>query len=430
MQSSDEVELQTRALVAIRKKLVGKKLNYKDVYSIMDEIVNKRLGDVLTTYFAASGYSNGFSNQELYFLTKAMVDTGEKLKFTGIVADKHSIGGIAGTRTTLIVVPIVAAAGFKIPKSSSRAITTPTGTADDMEILAPVELTKEKIYEVVKKTNGCLVWGGKFNLAPADDILINVERPLLFESYDKIVVSIMAKKIAFGSNHVVIDLPYGKMVKVHYIKDAKILKNKFEYLAKRFHVKIRVLIHKTDEPAGRGVGPILETREAIRVLQQKHDRPLDLEERSLRLAGNLLELCLKDSSKKLQKEVEEKYGNCRAWAEKLLQDGTAFQKLREIIKAQGGNDNIGSEDLKPGKFSFEVKAKGRGIVKQIDGQNLTIIAKMLGAPIDKGAGIYLNKKIGEKFEKEETVYTLFSEKVYNLDETKKALEKFKIFGIT
>ncbi len=429
MTSIDEAQLQTRALDAIRKKLVGKKLNYKDVYSIMDEIVNQRLGDVLTTYFAASGYSKGFSNQELYFLTKAMVDTGEKLHFKGIVADKHSIGGIAGTRTTLIVVPIVAAAGFQIPKSSSRAITTPTGTADDMEILAPVELSEKKIYEVVKKTNGCLVWGGKFNLAPADDILINVEKPLVFESYDKVLVSIMAKKIAFGSNHVVIDVPYGKMAKVHNIADAKILKSKFEYLAKRFHIKIMVLMHKTDEPAGRGIGPILETREALKVLEQKPNRPADLETRSLNLAGNLLDLCLKDSPKELQDKIKNDYGSGFEWATKILQDGLALKKLKEIIAAQGGNVKVSSESLKPGKFSYEVKAKGKGIVKQIDGKNLTIIAKLLGAPIDKGSGVYLNKKIGEKFEKGETVYTLFSQNVYNLKDSKKALDNFKIIGV-
>ncbi|MEK7092050.1 MAG: thymidine phosphorylase, partial [Patescibacteria group bacterium] len=198
------------ALNAIRKKLVGKTLSYKEIYAVMDEISKKKLGGVLTAYFAASGYSKGFSDEELYFLTKAMVETGEQLHFAGIVADKHSIGGIPGTRTTLIIVPIIAAAGFTIPKSSSRAITTPGGTADDMEVLCGVEFTKHQILEIVKKTNGCIVWGGSFNIAPADDLIIQVEEPLLFESYDKIVVSIMAKKIAFGSNHVVIDIPYGE----------------------------------------------------------------------------------------------------------------------------------------------------------------------------------------------------------------------------
>jgi len=417
------------ALNAIRKKLIGKKLSYKEIYSIMDEISKNRLGNILTTYFAASGYSEGFTNQEIYFLTKAMVETGEKLHFKGIVADKHSIGGIPGTRTTLIVVPIVAAAGFLIPKNSSRAITTPGGTADDMEVLASVDFSKEKIYKIVEKTNGCIVWGGSFNIAPADDIIIKVEEPLLFESFDKILVSIMAKKIAFGSNHVVIDLPYGQMVKVHRLKDAEILKQKFEFLAKKFRIKIRCLIHKMDEPAGRGIGPLLETREAIRVLQQKIERPLDLELRSLNLAGNLLDLCLKDSKDSLKKEVTKKFGNAFGWATEILKSGFAFTKMREIIKAQGGNPNMDSEDLKPGKFTYNLISKTKARVKKINNLNLTITAKVLGAPKLKKSGIFLNKKTEETVDKNENLATLYSEDAYHLKEAKNTLSHFPIFEI-
>lgn len=414
------------ALEAIRKKLVGKKLTYKEIYAIMDQIASKRLGDVLTTYFAASGYSKGFTNQELYFLTRAMVETGERLHFKGIVADKHSIGGVPGTRTTLIVVPIIAAAGFTIPKSSSRAITTPSGTADDMEVLAKVEFTKEQIYKIVEKTNGCIVWGGSFHIAPADDILIQVEEPLLFESFDKILVSIMAKKVAFGSNHVVIDLPYGLSVKVHTLKDANLLHDKFLYLAKQFNIKIRVLIHRTDEPVGRGIGPVLETREAIRVLQQKPNRPLDLEIRSLNLAGNLLDLCLKDSSDKIHHEIKKQYGNGIGWATYLLQSGQAFKKMQEIIQEQKGNPHIDSEDLKPGKHSLKFTSSKRGQVQTIFSKNATIIAKILGAPKQKGAGILLNKKLNEKFDKDELLYTLSSESMYNLKEAKESLKAFPV----
>ncbi|MCL4418886.1 thymidine phosphorylase [Patescibacteria group bacterium] len=411
----------------MRKKLIGKRLIYKEIYAVMDEIAKNRLGEVLTTYFAASGYSKGFTNQELYYLTKAMVDTGKRLHFKkDIVADKHSIGGVPGTRTTLIVVPIIATAGFIIPKSSSRAITSPDGTADDMEVLAPVVLNKDKIYEIVEKTNGCIVWGGSFGIAPADDVIINVEKPLLFESYDKILVSIVAKKIAFGSNHIVIDLPYGKMVKVHALKDAQVLKDKFEYLSRRFHIKVKVLAHRTDEPAGRGVGPILETRDALRVLTQKSNRPLDLEERSIKLAGNLLKICLRDSSEKLKEYVEKNYGDTFSWARRILTSGLAFKKMQEIIKEQGGNPNIDSEDLKPGRFSLEVKAKKNGIVKSINSKNLTIAAKLLGAPGQKGAGIYLDKKIGEKVKNKETVYTLYSESMYNLKRGKASIDRLPV----
>lgn len=420
------MEQKTLALSAIRKKLLGKRLNYKEIFAIMDEISHERLGDVLTTYFAASGYSKGFTNQELYYLTKAMVETGEKLKFKGIVADKHSIGGVPGTRTTLIVVPIIAACGFKIPKSSSRAITTPGGTADDMEVLAPVELKIEKIYDVVEKTNGCIVWNGTVGMAPADDVLIKVEKPLVFESYDKVLVSIMAKKIAFGSNHVVIDLPYGKMVKVENLKDAEILKEKFMNLAKKFHIKLKVLIHKTDEPAGRGIGPILEVKESLKVLQQKQDRPLDLEIRSINLAGTLLDICLKDSPKKIQDEIKKNYGNSFGLATEILKSGKAFKKLQEIVKAQGGSNNIDSEKLKPGKFSYEVKAEKAGEIKELNSKNITYVVKVLGAPTQKGAGIYLNKKIGEKVVKGDIIYTLYSESMYNLKEGKESLRNFSI----
>jgi thymidine phosphorylase len=257
--------------------------------------------------------------------------------------------------------------------------------------------------------------------------LIQVEKPLLFESYDKILVSIMAKKVAFGSNHVVIDLPYGAMVKVHSLKDAQVLKNKFVFLAKQFNMKIKVLVHKTDEPAGRGIGPVLEMREALRVLQQKINRPLDLEIRSLNLAGNLLDLCIKDSSEKVKNGVKKNYGNAFGLATSLLQNGKAFDKFKEIVIAQGGNPDIDSEKLKTGKHEYGVKAERNGEIKSLNSKNITAIVKILGAPMQKGAGIYLNKKLHDKTKKNETMYTIYSENVYNLKEGRDSLVNFPIF---
>ncbi len=424
------VDEQALALEGIRRKLIGKHLTYKEIYAIMDEISHNRMGEVLTTYFAASGYSKGFSNEELYFLTKAMVETGEKLSFSGIVADKHSIGGVPGTRTTLIVVPIIAAAGFTIPKSSSRAITTPDGTADDMEVLAKVEFSKEEIYTIVKKTNACIVWGGSVQIAPADDVLIHVERPLSFESFDKIIVSIMAKKIAFGSNHVVIDVPYGPSVKVHSQEDAEILKNKFEYVAGKFDIHLTVLPHKVDQPTGRGIGPVLESQDSLRVLEQTEDRPQDLEKHALHLAGTLLDMCILHD-KKQQKEIEETYGNGREWAKHLLTSGKALEKMKEIIEAQGGNKDVTSGKLshKLGKHICTVTAGQKSVVTSINSKNSTVIARILGCPTQKGSGIYLNKKIGENAEKGETLYTLYSENLYNLQEAQESLNNFPIVQI-
>jgi AMP phosphorylase len=296
-----------------------------------------------------------------------------------------------------------------------------------METLSEVSFTIKEIYEIVKKTNGCIVWGGSINIAPADDNIIRVEEPLLFESYDKILVSIMAKKIAFGSNHVVIDVPYGKSVKVQKLKDAEVLKEKFEFLAKKFEIKLKCLIHRTDQPFGRGVGPILETREAVRVLQQKKNRPLDLEVRSLNLASTLLEICLEDSPLALQKEVKAKYGNAFGWATHILSSGKAFAKMQEIIKAQKGNPKIDSEDLRPGKFSGTIKAKKSGKVKAIHSKNTTVIARILGAPLVKEAGIYFDKQIGDNVTKGEELYTMYTPKEASLKEAKDSVTNFPIF---
>lgn len=422
------MEEHDKALKAIQKKLVGKELNYKEIFSIMDQISKDRLGDILTTYFVASGYSEGFSKEELYYLTKAMIETGEKLEFKGIVADKHSIGGLPGTRATMILVPIVAAAGFTIPKSSSRAITTPAGTADCMEVLAKVEFSKEKIYQIIEKTNGCIVWGGAFNIAPADDEIIQIEKPLSFESYDKILVSVMAKKIAFGSTHVVIDIPWGKTMKVHSKDEAEFLAKKFEYIAKKFNIDLKVFVNRSFQPSGNGIGPVLEARDALRVLEQSEDRPLELEERSVELAGRLLELCLKDANKSIKDEFKSKYENATQWAKDILVSKRAHAKMMDIIKAQKGDFTVESKDLKPGRYSVVMKAGFNSKVKSINNKNITSIARILGAPTDRKAGIYLNKRRRDTIEKGEETLILYSQNERMLDEAVDSLKLFPIYN--
>ena len=281
----------------------------------------------------------------------------------------------------------------------------------------------------MKKTNGCIVWGGSFNIAPADDVIIKVEEVLLFESYDKILISIMAKKVAFGSTHVVIDIPYGKSVKVHTLADAKTLKRKFISLAKRFDIKMEVLIHKTEEPGGRGIGPILETRESLYVLEQSPHRGPDLEARSINLAGSLLELCLADSSPTLQKKVRDNYKNGLNWALDILISGQALNKFREIIKAQGGNAKVTSDDLKPGKYTYDVVAQKNCEIESFDVKRLSMLTRVLGAPEMKTAGIYLHKKIGEKAKKDEAICTFYTDSVYNLKEGKESLKNFPFYTL-
>ena len=407
------------AIDAIKKKLVGKRLKYDEVFSIMDEIAKEKLSPVLTTYFAAAGFVEGFSDEELYFLTKAMIETGPQLKFKGIVADKHSAGGVAGTRTTMIIVPIIAAAGFQIPKTSSRAITSPAGTADTMEVVSPVTFTITQIKHIVDKVGGCIVWGGHMGLAPADDILIQVERPLAFESYDKIIVSVMAKKIASGANHIIIDLPVGPTMKIQHFKDAEMIAKKFGLLAKKFDVKMIFDINEARQNAGRGIGPVLEARDVFQVLEQLPERPLALEAKALRLAGKLLTLCYSDMKGKSNVDGE-------IVAKEILTSGKALAKMREIIKAQGGHPDVTSSKLIPAKALHEIKAPRKGMISSMNNHEISVICKVLGCPVDKRAGMFLNRKLEEKVDKGDILATIYSSDAYQL---KEAIETLKVMPV-
>lgn len=408
------------ALNTIKKKLRGRTLSYKEIYNLMDEISSGRLSDVLTAYFVASGFRDGFSYDELYYLTKAMVETGEQLHFKGVVADKHSIGGLSGTRATMIVVPIVTAAGFIMPKTSSRAITSPAGTADVMETIAQVNFTPPQIEKIIHQVGGCIVWGGHLGIAPADDILIRVEEPLSFESFDKIIVSIMAKKVAMSTNHLVIDIPVGRTMKVKYEKDAERVARKFREVAKRFGIEIIIDINHTSQPAGNGVGPYLEAIDVMQVLEQHNDRPLDLEERSLRLAGILLDLCFK--TQRIKKDGYEE-------AKILLKSGKALEKFKAIIEAQHGDPTISADTMVNKAHQKEIKASQSGTIRSINNYNVSAIAKILGAPKDIHAGMYMFKRKGNEVKANETLMHLYSSNELKLKEAIDTLPFFPIYNL-
>lgn len=410
------------AIEAIKKKLVGKSLSYNEIFAIMDEIVHQHLGPVLTTYFAAAGFKEGFSDEELYYLTRAMVATGPRLHFRGIVADKHSTGGVAGTRTTMILVPIVAAAGFKIPKTSSRAITSPAGTADTMEVVAPVTFSPKQIEHIALKVGGCIVWGGHLGLAPADDIIIQIEQPLAFESFDKIIVSIMAKKVASGATHLVLDIPVGPTMKIQHFKDAELIAKKFMFLARRFKINVVVDINETRQNAGRGVGPVLEAHDVFQVLEQAPGRPRTLEDKALRLAGKLLSLCFADSPKAKNLDGE-------TVAREVLTSGKALVKMREIIAAQGGDPGASSASLRPGKEKFEIVSGRKGRIVSINNRQITVICRILGCPTDKRAGMYLNRKLEETVDKGDILATLYSSDRWRLKEGIETLKNIPVYTV-
>ncbi len=404
----------------IQKKLLGKELNRKEIFYIIDLISKKQLSDVLIAYFTAAFFRSGFNDEETFYLIKAMVETGNQLNFKGIVADKHSTGGVPGTRTSPIVVSIVAAAGFKIPKISSRAITTPAGTADVMEVLAPVDLTLNRVREVIEKTGGCLVWNGQMGIAPADDIIIRVEKEIMFESFDKIIISILAKKVAVGSNCLILDIPYGPNLKIKKRNEANFVLGEFVRLGKKFNIEVIGYLDLSYQPTGNGIGPALEARDVLSVLEQKKERPLALEEKSLKLAGNLISLCYK----KISRNVDG-----YSLAKNILQSKKALKKLKEIIAAQGGNPMIESDKIKLSNIKEEIKSHQKGPVRKINLYYLSSIAKALGAPQNKKSGIYLYKKIGDTVDKNEPLMIFYAKDQKCLEQAKEILKSFPVYQI-
>ncbi len=383
------------SLEYIRQKLDGQKLSKEKINQIVWDITHNKLSDIELTYFVAACYTNTMSMEETVLLTKAIASHGTILKFKSkIVMDKHCIGGIPGNRTTMVLVPLIAAAGYTIPKTSSRSITSPAGTADTMEALCCVSLSIPDMQKVVEKTNGCIVWGGALNLAPADDKIIHVEKPLEIDAESQLLASIMAKKYSVSSTHILIDIPVGNDAKVKSKHEAATLKKHFEQIGKKLGKKIRVILTDGSQPIGNGVGPALEARDVLWLLRRDQNRPLDLEKKCITMASEMFAM------------VGVKNG--RQMAIELLDSGAAYAKMQEIIKAQFGHELM-PEDLPLGKFTFEVQAHKGGKVKDIDNIVISRIARVAGAPSNKGSGLYLHKHIGDKVKRGDALFTIFSE---------------------
>ncbi len=388
----------------IKKKLEGEFLSEKEIEKIIKDVVDKKLSEIEISAFLTALYIRGISMEESQYLTKAMIKTGKTIKFDRKpVVDKHSIGGIPGDKTSIVAVPIIASAGLTIPKTSSRAITSPAGTADRMEVLAPVEHDLEEIKRIVNKTNGCLVWGGALDLAPADDIFIQIEFPLGIDPM--LFPSILSKKKSVGSEFVVIDIPTGRGAKIKTVEEATALGNKFIQLGGRLGMKIEAVSTYGEQPLGHAVGPALEAREALMTLQG--NGPYDLVDKATTLAGTIFEMVGK--------------GN-KSTALRLLQNGKAYKKFKEIVKEQGGNPNVKPEEIVIGDKRLDVRANESGKILWIYNRVIANIAKTAGAPKYKGAGIYLYKKIGDPVRKGEKLFTVFAEKSTKLQEVEKMLE--------
>ena len=400
------------SMTALFRKIDGERLGRDDFRAIVQDIASHHYSKIELTAFVVACNRAELDREEVYFLTEAMVESGRKLDWREpLVVDKHCIGGIPGNRTSMLVVPIVAAHGMLCPKTSSRAITSPAGTADTMAVLANVELPFAQLEQIVRQHRGCLAWGGTADLSPADDVLISVERPLSIDSPGQMVASILSKKIAAGSTHLVLDIPIGPTAKVRSMPEAQRLRRLFEYVAGRMHLALDVVITDGRQPIGNGIGPVLEARDVMQVLQNDPRAPVDLRQKALRLAGRLIEC-----------DPDVRGGDGFAIARDILDSGRALSRMNAIIEAQGSR-SFDPNAPRLGSLSFEVRAATAGVVAGIDNQQIARIARLAGPPKVPGAGLDLMRKLGQPVAAGELLYRVHAGFPADLEFARQASER-------
>ncbi len=405
----------------IKKKLNGFRLSYKEIKQIVDDIIEDRLTGTEMAYFVAANFINRLTTTEIIHMTKAMVAAGERLRFKGrhTIVDKHCIGGVAGNRTTMVVVPIIAAAGYTMPKTSSRAITSAAGTSDTVEVLCDVSFPLNEMKKIVKKTGACLIWGGATNLAPADDKIIRVEMPLSVDPIGQMLASILAKKLSVSSTHCLIDIPKGRGCKTESKKKAQTLKRAFTKVSQKLGLKVKVIITDGSEPIGNGIGPALEAKDVMYTLMNDMDNgSIMLKEKSIILAGHIFDLI-----------KETKLGRGKYLAREILETGKAYDKFMEIIEAQ--NAKVKSpENIKVARYSSYFRSKTKGKIAHLDNRYLNKAARIAGAPADKRAGVYLYVHKGYVIEKGIPILRVHSNSRQRLKEAIKFLHDMPFLELT
>lgn len=397
----------------LQRRLHGERIGQDEMFRLIKDIVEGAYGEAEIAAFLTSQLYYELSEDELHSLIRAMVETGSKLEFEDTVYDEHSIGGVPGnSKVALIAVPTVAATGLLIPKTSSRAITSPAGTADTMEVLARVDFSAEEIKEIARKVRATLAWGGKLNLAPADDIFVNIERKLSIDPWHQMVASILAKKAAMGVDNLVIDIPVGRKAKVKKLEEADQLAGIFIRQAARLGMRIRIALTFGGQPIGSTAGPALEAMEALKSMIERKGKK-SLIDKAMTIAGLVLELSGKVPP-----------GRGAEFAREVFMSGRTYEKFKQIIEAQGGDPNVKPDDLPIGSHTYTIESPIAGAVTYIDNAAITTIARAAGAPFDKGAGVYLHAKVGYRVNRGDPLLTIYSSSATRLQEAVNIASKF------
>lgn len=403
-----------KSFAAVRAKMFGHPINKEEMFSIIQDIVDGYYSPSHIAAFCGVCEGGNMSDDEISYLTDAMVKTGQRIDWgLDMIVDKHCIGGVPGNRTTNIAIPIVAAYGLYIPKTSSRAITSPSGTADTMEIFCNVDIPLERMKEIVKQEHGCIVWGGSVNLSPSDDLIINTKKLLNIDSEGQMIASILSKKIAAGSTHALIVAPVGPTAKVRTEEDFMRLKKTFESVGKKLGIHVVVAHEDGMQPIGNGIGPALEAIDVLKVLKNEADAPKDLKEISIDLAGQILEF-----------SPQVKKGSGAEIAREILESGKAYEKFKNIVKAQGD-----LREIPVAKFTYDYLSKNDGHIVEIDNRKLSQTCRIAGAPESNVAGLYLYKHLNDSVKKGEKIFTIHSNSKGELEQTIKFVEENELYKI-
>lgn len=376
LEVGDEVSAQLavspRSVDHVRRKLDGARLNRVEFDAIARDVAARRYSKPELAMFILACALQNLDRDEIIDFTRAMIDCGSSLQFDrATVADKHCIGGVPGNRTTMIVIPILVALGMTVPKTSSKAITSAAGTADTMGTLACVDLTSTELHRVVEEAGGCITWGGALDLAPADDVLITVERPMQIDTEAQMVASILAKKKTAGATHALIDIPVGRSTKIRSHKRAAQLAALFHHVASAIDLDLDVVTTNADGPIGRGIGPRLEALDVLAVLNGERDAATDLREKSLFLAARILE-----GTGRVP--VTRGYGT----AQEVLDGGQAAKSFDAIVRAQG------ARELPPeAPYRSVIESDRDGRLSDVDCLAMNRIAKLAGSPAHPEAGL-------------------------------------------
>lgn len=380
----------------ISRKRDGFELTDEEIHFFIDGYVKGEIKDYHASALLMAIYLNGMNDREMVSLTLEMAKSGDMLdlgEIDGVTVDKHSTGGV-GDKTTLIVTPIVASLGAKVAKMSGRGLGHTGGTVDKLESIEGfnVALNPDEFISTVKKTGICVV-GQTGNLAPADKKLYALrDATATVGCMPLIASSIMSKKLAAGSQCIVLDVKYGSGAFMKTKADAEELSTKMVEIGKMAGRKMTAVISDMDTPLGKNIGNTLEIIEAVEILKGRGSD--DLREVSLTLASNLISLA-----------QDIPYSEAKEKCEKALSNGSAYEKFIEFICAQGGNTDMitDTDKLPKARIIHKVIVKESGYISKTDAEKIGSASVILGAgrvnkedSIDYTAGIILHKKTGDK----------------------------------